>query len=474
MYIFIFRRDFRMYDNTAFIQCCNDAKENNETILPLFIYNNDQIEPTKNKYFSNNSMQFIVESLDNLSKQLQGNLYKMHISSTKDEVKALQKLQPKRVYFNKDLTVFAHWRDKRLQDTFSCVVCEDYTLFKRDNEDTKTNEGTAYLIVSGLYKKHQYLHKYINRPKQTPSNIPFIKKGSVSLPSLLKKDEKSFYTYNPQIKVHGGRDKGLDILKKICDGKFDNYTKARDYIAWDDTTHLSAYVKYGCISIREFYYAAYDHFGIDSDMIRELYFREFYTDICYYYPRCLKGQLPSESENKPLDTTYQPSWDTKQSYIDAWDKGRTGFPLIDAGMRELNTTGYMHNRVRMNVASIFCKNMYLDWRIGERLFAQKLVDYDVMVNNQSWLWSCGQGSDSMFYRIFSPYAQMKRFDPKGEYIYKWVPELHEVSISDLKDWENSKVRKKYSNINYPEPIIDHKKKAEQAKERFYSSKKTDT
>jgi len=261
------------------------------------------------------------------------------------------------------------------------------------------------------------------------------------------KDVKQFYMNNDKVNVHGGRKNALKILKNI--GNFKNYSKCRDLLTYK-TTFLGAHNHFSTVSIREVYWAIANKLGKKCGLINELHWRQFYYEISYRFPKTLQGQI-SNKLNAPLKSKYNKiKWSDK--LLDDWCNGRTGFPLIDAGMRQLNTTGFMHNRNRMCVASFAIKNLHLDWRLLEKYFATKLVDYDAMVNNASWQWVAGCGTDAQpWFRIFNIWTQAKKYDPECEYIKYWIPELKNVPNKDIFEWYEA--YKKYPD--YIKPIIDH-------------------
>ncbi len=246
---------------------------------------------------------------------------------------------------------------------------------------------------------------------------------------------------NIHIFVNGGRIKALEILERLKNGYYNNYDDERDYPYLNKTTRLSAYIKFGCISIREIYYTLPLNHGI----IRELFWHDFYAIITFHFPYIFQKSFNKKYENI--------KWNNNDDLFNKWVNGMTGFPLIDAAMRQIKICGWMHNRCRMVVASFLVKNLLIDWRKGEEYFAKSLVDYDPSSNNGGWQWCASTGTDSQpYFRIFSPTLQMKRFDKDCEYIKLWIPELREVPNKIILNWE----QKQYPNINYPKPIIDTK------------------
>ncbi len=220
------------------------------------------------------------------------------------------------------------------------------------------------------------------------------------------------------------------------------------------TTGLSAHNKFGTLSIRQ----VYDVFVATApDLARQLYWRDFYTHLAYHFPYVFKGAF-----NKKYDAV---AWKNNKAWFERWCLGTTGFPIVDAGMRQLNATGYMHNRVRMIVASFLTKDLHIHWQWGERYFAQKLVDYDPAVNNGSWQWAASTGADAQpYFRIFNPWLQQKKFDEDARYIKTWVPELKKVSVPTIHAW----YKQAEPLFGYPLPMVDHAVQSAQAKELFKS------
>lgn len=243
--------------------------------------------------------------------------------------------------------------------------------------------------------------------------------------------------------MHGGRAQSLKILANLK--KHKNYAQERNIPAQDATTHLSASHKFGTISIRESYHTIKKDLGARTQLVKELYWRDFFTYVAFHNPRVFGNPYREKYDDL--------SWSTSKKNFQAWCEGKTGFPLVDAGMRELNTTGWMHNRVRMVVASFLVKDLHINWLWGERYFAQQLVDYDPSVNNGNWQWSASTGCDAQpYFRIFNPWTQQKRFDPNSEYIKKWIPELKKIDSKIINTW----FKDTHPEIaGYPKPMLDH-------------------
>jgi deoxyribodipyrimidine photo-lyase len=301
------------------------------------------------------------------------------------------------------------------------------------------------------YKKYTpfYLKVVHNRPSDPSlkkvSNLKATTKqigNQITLSAAMNK----FTKINPNKLVVGGRTEATKKLKSAALNQ-KHYDEQRDFFI-EKTTFLSAYIKFGCVSIREVYSIFKRAFGINHGLIRELLWREFFAHVLYAYP---------EVVGKSYQPRYQHiHWHNSSSKFDKWTKGQTGFPIVDACMRQLNETGYMHNRGRMTVASFLVKTLLIDWRDGEKYFAQQLTDYDIASNNGNWQGISSTGVDMKpYYRDMNPWIQGAKFDKEAEFIKKWVPELKDVPAKDIHKWSTACEDLKYKDIHYPKPIVNY-------------------
>jgi len=440
--LFIFRRDLRLYDNIGFIECC----KNSSSVSCIFIFTPEQIN--SNEYFSNNGFQFMLESLHDLHIELQKYNTQLHYyygNNNKILEEIYKKYKYDTLYFNKDYTVYARKRDEEIKlfchdKKINCHICEDYLLFPIETSlKILKIDGTPYEKYTSFKNNALKYHSEIKNPnKFSCKNTLFQTILTTNLDIFDK------YNHDSNRLLKGGRKEALVYLNNIKNHS--NYSEKRN-ILMENTTQLSAYIKFGCISIREVYHKIIKLFGIESGLINQLFWREFYYYLAYYIPKVLMGKSLKEKYDEI-------SWENNPKILDAWKNGLTGFPIVDAGMRELNQTGYMHNRARLITSGILIKILNCDWRLGEKYFATKLIDYDPIVNNGNWQWSSGSGADSQpFFRILSPWKQAIDYDPECLYIKKWVPELKNVENKDIFQWDKSYV--KYKNIQYPTPIVDY-------------------
>ena len=435
--LFIFRRDLRIQDNTT-LEVLHKFPE---PIIPIFIFSPDQIDPIKNPYFSNNCVQFMCESLEDLEKNIiakggKMNYFYGNTITILEKLLKISKYKIIRIGINQDYTPYSRERDKKIE-----ALCNKKSIEFLTREDiciqpigsVKTGAGTIYKKYTPYYNKAKELP--IRKPILRSSfNFSKIQLSTKSSSSLLTK----FYKKNPNLLHQGGREHALKQLTHIPT----DYQKTRN-IPSISTTELSAYNKFGCISIRELMEK------LGTDISRELYFRDFYYNIIYYYPYIFGGAF--------IDKWDKIKWDKPApKMLDAFYEGRTGFPIIDAGIRQMTTTGFMHNRVRMLVASFFTKDLLYDWRIGERFFANHLYDYDPTQNNCGWQVVAGFGPSALdWFRVMNPWLQTEKFDPECMYIKKWVPELSKYTAKQI-------INQEWDAKDYPRPIVNH----EEAKKKM--------
>jgi deoxyribodipyrimidine photo-lyase len=449
MHIFLFHRDLRLIDNTTLIK---QIKEN-EYVVPIFIFPPEQIDPSQNNYFSNNSVQFMIESLHELSNDIKKYNSKLYFFKG-DNLKVLNNIHKKikitSIGFNIDYTPYARNRDTQIKNwceknNIKCYMEEDYLLYDILNGQTTKENGDFYQVFTPF--RNNCYNKLKVREIDTFKKFKFIKNKELSQSKYNIEEIDHFYVNNPDINVHGGRSNGLKILNNVVN--FKNYEKERDYLIYK-TTFLGAHNHFSTVSIREVYHEIANNIGKKCGLINELHWRDFYSNIAYFAPRVL--------QNKSFKEKYDNiKWENNKKLFKLWCEGKTGFPIVDSGMRQLNKTGFMHNRLRMITSSFLIKDLHIDWRWGEKYFATKLVDYSPMQNNGGWLWSSGGGTDSQpYFRIFNPWSQI-RFDPDYEFIKLWIPEINNIPNKELNKWFDPNIHEKWLKygIDYYKPIIDH-------------------
>lgn len=422
--LFLFRRDLRLVDNTGLIHALKTAQE----IIPAFILTPEQID--SNPYRSNACLQFMIESLEDLSEQLKaqgGKLYLFHGHCDDIVERCIRELKIDALFVNKDYTPFSIQRDQKL-----AALCKKHKVEFHSFDDALLNppeltlksDQKPYTVFTPFYRNASKIK--VKAPEANRyRNYSHCLCSFAETPSIYKK-----ILPKRKDQMLGGRKAGLALLKSAARLKSD--------------THLSAHLKFTTVSIREVYRA----FRKKTSLIRALYWRDFFSGIAFYFPRVFKGAF-RENYNRIR-------WRANKKLFRAWCEGKTGFPIVDAGMRQMNETGYMPNRLRMITASFLVKDLHIDWRLGEKYFAQQLIDYDPAVNNGNWQWCASTGCDAVpYFRIFNPWSQQKKFDPDCKYIKTWIPELKSLSSEEIHNWQDEQVGK----IQYPAPLVDHSTEA---------------
>lgn len=451
--LFIFRRDLRLEDNTGLLK----ALEESELVIPLFVFDERQIDPEKNQYFSRPAFRFMIDSLHELNDHLKNRDSKLYILRG-DLIQGLDKLssevESEAIYVNRDYTPFSQKRDEEIEN-FSTKRDIDFIsssdLLLVEPEEIKTNEGKPYKVFTPFMRKAR--DKEIAEPRRNNYSNFFAE--NISVCESIDLLEELRPPRGEGIAQQGGRENALEKLRQI--DKYANYKEERNYMSQEGTTRLSAHLKFGTISIREMYWTLRQEFSSGHELITELFWRDFYSHVAFNFPYVF-GENFQEKYRDGID------WENDEDKFAAWQEGRTGFPIVDAAMRELNTTGWMHNRSRMIVASFLTKDLHIDWRWGEKYFAQHLVDYDPASNNGGWQWAASTGTDAQpYFRIFNPWSQQEKYDPECSYIKEYVPELSELEPDVIHKLYKTELPE---NIDYPEPIVDHGESREIALEMY--------
>lgn len=381
--LFIFTRDLRIQDNIGLRMACSQCDE----LYTCFV---NQTSPS-----NKNATMFLLDCIDELAHDIDsvgGELIQINLTNLATFAK---RLKVEHVFFNNNIELAGACKRSGLE----CTATNDAYLYEPGQ--ILSGGGTIYKKFTPFYT--QVLPKDVASPIYTKKFDMLVKNTSRRHPASRGM----------------GRTLGIKSLKTSLKTQKD-YGKHRDMLTYE-TTRLSTHIAFGTISIREIYHAFKKQFGLHCELIRQLIWRDFYAHVLHGYPESFtrKGDI---------------KWPGSRKHFELWCKGKTGVPVVDACMRELNATGYMHNRGRMIVASFLVKTLLIDWRWGEQYFAKHLIDYDLASNNGNWQWVAGTGVDSMpYFRIMNPWTQSKKCDPNGEYIKKWMPELAEVEARDLHD-----------------------------------------
>ncbi|NJL44086.1 MAG: deoxyribodipyrimidine photo-lyase, partial [Nitrosarchaeum sp.] len=360
------------------------------------------------------------------------------------------------VHANTDYTPFARRRDEAMAAACKAAGARytthhDYLL--THPEAVRTTQGTPYTVFTPFFREAQTYP--IQQPQELPEKTSFY--TGTLLHAWSGERASILPVENPHLFAKGGRTNALRLLRRLA--TLTHYAEERDQPHLQATSNLSAHLKFGTISIREAYHAIAEHLGPEHPLLRQLYWRDFFTHIAYHHPRIFGESFRTAYDAIP--------WGNDENLYGAWKEGQTGYPIVDAGMRELRTTGTMHNRTRMITASFLVKDLHIDWRWGERHFAQHLADYDPSVNNGNWQWAASTGCDSQpYFRIFNPWLQQQKFDPECIYIKRWIPELGNLTPAQI----HTLARARPSRLAYPQPIVDHTKQTQEIKAAFAAAR----
>jgi len=454
-----FRRDLRITDNTALIE----ARRHSEEVVPVYIASEWR---TEHRWTGPARQEYLCGCLKSLSQNIEaigGKLIFRCGCADAELEKLVHETKAEAIYFNRDPDPFGRGMEERvvkMAGKLGVKVCafKDVAIHERD--EIMTSTGGPYRVFTPFSKAWMKTEK--------PSSQGTVRKLSVppgiktlAVPSLENWGLKSSAQI-PEAGERAARKRLGDFLR----GPLLTYAANRNTPDGRTTSHLSADLRHGTISIREIYEkcvrrakeaGAGERKSIFT-FINELIWREFYMQILWHFPEVL------EQEFNPRHRALK--WRKAGEKFKRWCDGETGFPIVDAGMRQLNTTGFMHNRLRMITAMFLTKDLHIDWRHGERYFMQKLVDGEIASNNGGWQWSAGTGADAApYFRIQNPWTQSARFDPEGKYIKQWVPELRDVPAARLvkAPEDGGSIAK-----NYPPPMVDHAREREVTFEMFAS------
>ncbi len=410
---FWFRRDLRLQDNAGLYHALKD----NSAVLPVFIFDTHILDKLQNK--ADARVQFIHDTLSGIKSELQqlgSDLLVRYGTPEKIWPELLQEYAVEAIYTNADYEPYAKERDAAIAQLLeskgkSLKSYKDHVIF--DGSEVLKDNGDPYVVYTPYSKTWKAkLNGFYLKPYPTEIYFSNFKRFQAEpMPSLSDMGfEKTRISIPP---------------KEVAQGTIKRYDQTRDYPAQDGTSRLGIHFRFGTVSIREKVRKA---LSLNEKFLNELIWRDFYQSILWHFPRVVKQSFRPEYDGI--------LWRNKAEEFERWKNGTTGYPIVDAGMRELNTTGYMHNRVRMIVASFLTKHLLIDWRWGEAYFAEKLLDFDLASNNGGWQWAAGCGVDAApYFRVFNPSLQQAKFDPDAKYIKKWVPE--------------------YGTAKYPKPMVDH-------------------
>ena len=413
--VFWFRRDLRLEDNKGL----SEALKSGFKILPIFIFDKEILEKLPK---DDARVSFIYETLIKIDKQL-----KHYKSSLLVEVgkplevwkKLIQTYKIVTVFTNKDYEPYAIKRDSIIEEFLASKniqfkTFKDQVIFEKS--EVVKNDGLPYTVYTPY--KNKWLSQFSKEKDLQEYPIEF----------------SGFYQFLSNIlplENIGFQESAIKV-KPYNLSNLENYEEVRDFPSQDKTSYLSPYFRFGLVSARKMVKFA---LNTNATFLSELIWREFFMQILYHFPKVVTNNFRQKYDAIP--------WRNSEEEFNKWCRGETGYPMVDAGMRELNKTGYMHNRVRMITAGFLCKHLLIDWRWGEAYFAQKLLDFDLSANNGNWQWAAGTGCDAApYFRVFNPEAQLKKFDKDLKYIRKWIEDFDELT--------------------YPQPMVEHKFARERA------------
>ena len=466
MNIVWFRRDLRVEDNPALYFANKDA----QPVTAVYIatpttWNSHSMGEPQIKWVHDN-LEHLEESLNQLGINLIYKCCDTFDDSNKVLLKLCKDLSATTLYFNKEY----EW-DERQRDTNACHLLLSHGIKNQSFDDQciipphviKNQKALPYCVFTP-FKRACIFHIQTN--PALLNMFPKPKKNQALVLSDIKSDAHFQANSAPITIVKPGYNASQLRLDTFIRQHVTNYVASRDIPSLDGTSILSPYLALGIISVRQCIAALLDHFNSNFDDIlcdtgaatwlSELLWRDFYRMICFNFPQVSRG-MPFKKETKQLE------WSNNEAHFTAWKEGKTGVPIIDSAMRQLNTTGWMHNRLRMIVAMYFTKNLWQNWRKGEAYFASKLLDWDFSSNNGGWQWCASTGTDAApYFRVFNPVTQSERFDKQGDFIRDFCPELAKLDDKSI----HNPFEKNTPNIDYPRQIIDLKLSRKYAIEQF--------
>ncbi|WP_298880362.1 deoxyribodipyrimidine photo-lyase [uncultured Polaribacter sp.] len=413
--IFWYRRDLRLEDNVAL----SNALKSGFKVIPIFIFDEEILE---NLPKDDARVSFIYKTLSKIDQQLKkvGSSLLVKKGNPLEVLKKIvSKFNVESVYTNKDYEPYALKRDKEIKEYLKSnnvqfLSFKDQVIFE-ENEVVK-NDGLPYTVYTPY--KNKWLQKFDKLRDTKNYHLDF----------------SGFYQFShqfPLIKSLGFIESKIKV-KPFNLHNLNNYDSVRDFPYQDKTSYLSPYLRFGLVSVRKIVLVALES---NLTFLNELIWREFFMQVLFHFPNVVVNNFKAKYDAI--------SWRNNELEFKLWCKGETGYPLVDAGMRQLNSTGYMHNRVRMITAGFLCKHLLIDWRWGEAYFAEKLLDYELSSNNGNWQWAAGTGCDAApYFRVFNPETQLKKFDKELLYVRKWVLDFDELT--------------------YAKPIVEHKQARERA------------
>ncbi|GAB4137081.1 MAG: deoxyribodipyrimidine photo-lyase, 8-HDF type [Cyanobacteria bacterium J069] len=469
--LFWHRRDLRIVDNIGLAE----GRSRSAKIVGVFcldpgILERDDVAPVRVAYLLG-----CLQNLQTRYTQAGSQLLILHDDPVKTLPQLAKALKAEAVYWNRDVEPYGRERDRQVAAALKEAGVEYQAFWDQILHDPKailSGSGTPYTVYTPFWKnwsskpKAKPVAELQNATGLTDAEAEAAKTaGTVPLPTA----KKLGVVWNGGFILEPGEAAAQERLAEFCDRAITDYQEQRNLPFVDGTSMLSPALKFGAIGIRTVWaatQAAQEQTRSDEaqESIRvwrqELAWREFYQHVLYHFPELADGPYREPFKNFP--------WDNNEKHFQAWCEGRTGYPIVDAAMRQLNEMGWMHNRCRMIVASFLTKDLIIDWRWGEQYFMQRLIDGDLAANNGGWQWSASSGMDPKPLRIFNPASQAQKFDPEAEYIREWLPEIRNLDTAPLVTGIIDAGDRR--SCNYPAPIVDHKKRQAIFKQRYADAK----
>jgi deoxyribodipyrimidine photo-lyase len=449
-----FRRDLRDFDHAALYHALKSTQE----VYCVFVFDTEILDSLKNK--QDRRVEFIWESVRELKTKLQAkgsDLIVQHGKARELIPTLAMQLNIQAVFANRDYEPSAIVRDADIaaqlaKNNITFHDFKDQVIFEKD--EILSLSGKPYSVFTPYKNAHlKKLDDFYLKPYPVDSYIQHLAKMKPS--ELISLESMGFARTNlAEMLLPTGMSGGKKLFEDF-ENRMDRYKDSRDFPAIKGVSNLSVHLRFGTVSIRYCARQARDRANNSSQTwLNELIWRDFYFQILYHNPRIAAGKAyKPEFEHLPFPND--------KTLFEAWCEGKTGYPLVDAAMRQINQTGFMPNRLRMVAASFLVKDLLIDWRWGERYFAENLIDFDLSANNGGWQWAASTGCDAQpWFRIFNPITQSEKFDPQGKFIRKYVPELVACSDEEIHaPWRIPRLRQQFIGIeigkNYPEPVVDH-------------------
>ncbi len=463
------RRDLRIDDNPALSEAIAQVGERG-VVLGIFIFDPDILDDGVTEGSKVDFMLGCLRELQANYRRLGSDLLFMHGQPIAAICELATAISASHVFFNQDVEPFAIKRDREATLALQKlgIKVQSFTDIGLIAPDAiATQAGEPYKVYTPFWRNWQ------NKPKPKPVDAPQKLTGLASyenLPTISLPSLRELGFINDINLPKSGEAAALELLISFCDREgILGYKTERDLPAHAGTSTLSPHLRFGTVGIRrvwEYAIAAEQRSRSEEESIgittwqQELAWREFYQHVLFYFPKLETGAYRPQMQNFP--------WEDDQENFVAWCEGRTGYPIVDAAMRQLNQTGWMHNRCRMIVASFLTKDLMINWQWGEKYFMQKLLDGDLTANNGGWQWSASSGMDPKPLRIFNPASQARKYDPEGEYILRWLPELRGLTIAELLSGNIPPHQCK--KRDYPLPIVDHHTQQQKFKKLYQDCK----